>query len=191
MSLKKLLEERKISVNQCSKLSGIPYTTLLEVVNGKTKIEKCTAETVYKLAEVLGVSMEEVMRIGESETKQISFETFKGNVCHLLKEKGDMDFLIEVLQKDEVSSYWRMRRYAEALYMLGMVDYLSRENDIPLYRQYDNMRQYSLEEPLYPRDVELIAKLEGNDEIKQTAEKNAIPEFRRFNIMEGDVRNVC
>lgn len=58
MTLEELLKEKNISVYQCAKQGRIPYTTLLEVVKGKTRIEKCTAETVYKLAKVLDVSME-------------------------------------------------------------------------------------------------------------------------------------
>ena len=48
--LKDLLDEKKLSLYQCSKLSGIPYTTLSEVVRGKTKLSKCSAETVLKLS---------------------------------------------------------------------------------------------------------------------------------------------
>lgn len=38
--------------------AGIPHATLSDICSGKTKLEKCSAETVYKLAKALGVSME-------------------------------------------------------------------------------------------------------------------------------------
>jgi transcriptional regulator with XRE-family HTH domain len=38
--------------------SGIPHSTLSNICDGKTKLEKCSAETIYKLAKALGVSME-------------------------------------------------------------------------------------------------------------------------------------
>lgn len=38
--------------------AGVPHATLNDICSGKTKLEKCSAETVYKLAKVLGVSME-------------------------------------------------------------------------------------------------------------------------------------
>ena len=38
--------------------AGIPHATLNDICSGKTKLEKCSAETVYKLAKSLGVSME-------------------------------------------------------------------------------------------------------------------------------------
>ena len=59
--LDRILEERNMTIYQCAKLSGIPYTTLSEVVRGKTRIEKCSAETVYRLSKVLNVSMEDLM----------------------------------------------------------------------------------------------------------------------------------
>ncbi len=38
--------------------SGVPHATLNDIFSGKTKLEKCSAETVYKLSKALGVSME-------------------------------------------------------------------------------------------------------------------------------------
>jgi hypothetical protein len=38
--------------------AGIPHATLNDICRRKTKLEKCSAETVYKLAKTLGVSME-------------------------------------------------------------------------------------------------------------------------------------
>ena len=48
MELMSLLKERQLSVYQCAKESHVPYTTLSDIVKGKTRIEKCTAETIYK-----------------------------------------------------------------------------------------------------------------------------------------------
>ena len=35
--------------------------------------------------------------------KRCNFELFKSNVCHRLKESGDIDFLIETLEKDMIT----------------------------------------------------------------------------------------
>ncbi len=40
--------------------------------------------------------------------------------------------MIQVLETDEIRSLYDKHRYPEALYLLAMVDYLSRENGIPL-----------------------------------------------------------
>ncbi len=52
-----------LSVYQCAKESHIPYTTLSDIVKGKNRIEKCTAETIYKLARTLHVTMEELLTV--------------------------------------------------------------------------------------------------------------------------------
>ena len=38
--------------------------------------------------------------------KRCSFELFKSNVCHWLKEDGDIDFLIQVLESDLIRKYY-------------------------------------------------------------------------------------
>ena len=50
--------------------AGIPHATLNDICSGKTKLEKCSAETVYKLAKVLGVSMETLTESGIRAAKR-------------------------------------------------------------------------------------------------------------------------
>ena len=38
--------------------AGIPHATLNDICSGKTRLDKCTAETVYKLSKALDVPME-------------------------------------------------------------------------------------------------------------------------------------
>ena len=56
-------------------LSGIPHTTLNDICSGKTKLQKCSAETVYKLAKTLNVSMELLTEEGIHQAqKEQSYE---------------------------------------------------------------------------------------------------------------------
>lgn len=67
MKLEYVLEQKKMSVRRCAMDSQIPYSTLMDLVKGKTSIEKSSVETVYKLAKTLNVSMEELIgdHVGE------------------------------------------------------------------------------------------------------------------------------
>lgn len=56
--------------------------------------------------------------------KRCSFELFKSNVCHWLKEEGDIDFLIQVLESDLIRKYYNRKWYLESFYLLGMLDYI-------------------------------------------------------------------
>ena len=58
MTINQIINDRRITKYRLAKLSGVPHATLNDICNGKTKIEKCSAETIYKLAQVLSVSME-------------------------------------------------------------------------------------------------------------------------------------
>lgn len=186
--LGRLLKEKNISIYQCSKLSGIPYTTLSELVRGKTHIAKCSAEVVYKLAKILNVSMEEL--ISDSIEARSDFEVFKSNVCHLVKDSNEIDFIISSLRSDDIRRYWEKQWYPEAFYVLAMIDYLSRINNIPLCEKYNDIRAKTLKRTLYPRDVVIAARLNPSLNIKEQCKKEAIPEFMRFNIVESEIENV-
>lgn len=58
MIIEELIVKRKFTKYRLAVLAGIPHATLSDICSGKTRIEKCSAETVYKLAKVLNVSME-------------------------------------------------------------------------------------------------------------------------------------
>ena len=191
MQLTMLLDSRNLSTYRCAQISGIPYTTLLELIRGKTSIEKCSAETLYKLSKALNLSMEELFEKTRTQEQRTAFETFKSNVCHKVKELGDMDYIVSTLQSDDVGRYWEWKWYPEAYYTLAMLDYLSREHDLPLCTKYSNIRSGRLKSPIFPRDIELAAKLDPSLDVRKQAMAEAIPEFMRFNIVEREIRNVC
>ena len=58
MIIDELLAKRNITRYRLALQAGIPHATLNDICSGKTKLEKCSAETVYKLAKVLNVAME-------------------------------------------------------------------------------------------------------------------------------------
>ena len=116
------------------------------------------------------------------------FEVFKGNVYNRIKEYGQIGFIKKILLSDNIEEYWNNGNSLYALYLLAMVDYLSRINKIPLYSKYDNIRQYQMEDRIYPLSIIISAKIENKD--KDAFISDAIPEFLRFNIVEGDVFNV-
>ena len=64
MILNDLLEQRNMTKYRLAVQAGIPHATLNDICSGKTKLEKCSAETVYKLAKTLGVSMEALTEDG-------------------------------------------------------------------------------------------------------------------------------
>lgn len=192
MTLNNLLTEKNMTKYQLSKKSGVPQTTVIDICSGKTRLEKCTAETVYRIAQALGVPMESLLqeRMEKTAERRSSFEVFKSNVCHLVKDKGDIDFLIQTLESDEIRRLYKKRWYPESLYLLAMVDYLSRVNGMPLCEEYRDLRGAKLKQVLYPSSLVLEAKATKNAALLQQSERESIPEFMSHNIVEREVRNV-
>lgn len=188
MTIREMLKENNMSVYKLSKASAVPYTTCNDIVSGKARLEKCSAETVYKLAQALNVSMESIL--APCFVKRSSFENFKSSICHRLKELGDIDFIIDTLESRDIRMYFERKWYPESLYLLAMLDYISRENDIPLCDEYDDLRRCRLENTIYPSSVLAMSAASGKDDELRHAEAAAIPEFKRFNIVENEVRNV-
>ena len=188
MTVCELMNKKKITKYRLSKDSGIAYTTVNDICNGKAHLEKCSAETVYRISKALGVTMESL--IEPYIDKRSDFELFKSNTCHRLKELGDIQFIICLLEKDEIRKNYEKGWYRESLYLLAMLDYVSRENNVPLCTQYDDLRKQKLQSILFPASVLAMSKVTKNPQIKELAIKEAIPEFMRFNIVESEVRNV-
>jgi len=188
MNINKLLEKQNITKYRLSKISGVPHTTINDICNKRVSIEKCSAETLYKLAKALDVTIEDLL--AESMEYRQGFEMFKSNVCHWVKDMGDMDFIIDTLENDRIRRLYRKKWYPESLYLLAMVDYLCRENDLPICAEYGDIRSARLREPIYPSSVIAMCALSRNDKPKHDSYAQAIPEFLRFNIVEGEVRNV-
>lgn len=120
-----------------------------------------------------------------------NFEAYKSNVCHLLKDLGDIEFIRRVLLDDAVNQLVKNKHGAWALYLLAMLDYISKENDIPLCTRYDYLRNEKLEHLAIPTGIRIGMNIFHNNKLFEEAYKNAIPEFLKYNILEGDVRNVC
>jgi len=57
------LKINKISISSLSKSTGIPYTTINELVNGKTKIDHASVRIVRKLAEALNLDIRELSEL--------------------------------------------------------------------------------------------------------------------------------
>lgn len=194
MNLNQMLEQKSITKYRLWKESGVPQATISDICTGKTRIEKCSAETIYRIAKVLDVSMESLIAPAiqsmDEERSRPSFELFKSNTCHRVKDLGDIPFVIELLQTNQIRKLYEKKWYPEALYLLAMLDYLSRENNIPICKNYNDIRASKLKRRVYPSSVIILCETMNSDAPKEECIRLAIPEFLRFNIVESEVRNV-
>ena len=189
MNINTLLNDKQMTKYRLAKSSGVSQTTINDICSGKVNIKNCTGETLYRLAKALNVSVESMLS-GVLEYRPV-FEIFKSNTCHSVKDMGDIDFLIEVIKSDWILSYFDMRWYREALYLLAMADYLCRENGLPLHEDYAELRCIKLSKVIYPAGILIMCAALKSDAPKEESLREAIPEFLRHNIVENEVRNVA
>ena len=188
MFLNDMIKERNMSIYYLSKISGIPYATVNDICNSKRNLLNCNAETIYKLSKSLNVSMESLVE--PYLENRPSFELFKSNVCHQVKELGCVEFLIYALKQDDIRNYYHKKWYPECFYLLAMVDYISRIINIPTCKEYDDIRSYKLSNIIYPSSVIALSVALNDDSIKSKALESAIPEFFKYNIVESEIENV-
>lgn len=181
--LKTFLQRKNISIYALSKECGISYSSLHYIVNGRTPYENCSVQVFKSIADALNVSMNELYE--ECQYTKDDFEIFKSNVGHRIKERGQLQFLQETLCSDIVEDYWNKDLRLPALYLVAMVDYLSRLNEIPICTKYHEYRSYRLTEPVYPMSYWAQKRFDVSYELE-----NVIPEFERFGIMEGGIFDV-
>lgn len=71
-----------------------------------------------------------------------------------------------------------------------MVDYLCRLNSMPICSDYNDLRNFKLQKPIYPTGVLALAAVSQSDSPLKKYENESIPEFKRYNIFESQIRDV-
>lgn len=92
---------------------------------------------------------------------------------------GQIEFIKDLLEKNTIQKYFNKGWKLEALYLL------SRLNDIPLCSNYDYLRKFKFENPIFPTGILLMCEVTKNESYKKEALENAVPEFLHFNIVEN------
>lgn len=73
MTLQELIESNNYTIYRFSKESTVPKTTLLDLCSGKTSIYKSQAITIKKIADTLGLSMEYIMSLENTNKDYLEF----------------------------------------------------------------------------------------------------------------------
>ena len=153
MTLKEQIAHHNTTMYRLAKDSGVPYSTINDICTGKSRIENASAGTVYRLAKALGTTADELIA---PSFERPAFGIFKGNVCHTLKEQGDIQFIINTLESGEIRKLFSKGWYEESLYLLAMLDYVSRVNHVPLCSEYSDIRSTKLDRVVYSSSVLML-----------------------------------
>lgn len=69
MTLQQVMKEKGLTRYQLSKTSGIPWATLSDLCSGRTKLERCSGNTLMKLSGALGLSLEQLLALKVEEKR--------------------------------------------------------------------------------------------------------------------------
>ena len=206
MYLNELMNACHMSRAELSARSNIPESTLRAILNGKAQLDRCEAATLYNIAYALDVSVEDLLegywdalerdapaRIAvHDDSSLMNFYVLADSMLGRLRATGDLAFIDGIDQNGWIERLYQGREYRCALFLLGMLDYLCRENGVRQVARYDEYRKARLDGPVYA-----LRTLNVNDDdgafqrVRTEAENNAIPELGRYGIYmtEEDIRH--
>lgn len=169
--LKLIMDNKGMSVYALSQKAGIPYSTLSDIVSGKTDIQGVSASALYKLSTALGVSMEDLY-LGKQDTKTIHLYNQGRNVIihaghkhfsylgpkNLVGFRNITDNQANVLYVDTYFTDERGRIYVEEDYidlkdiMRGYEELLQAPYDVVIGSPGESRTKYLIENSLFVSD---------------------------------------
>lgn len=187
MTFKELLENKEITAYRLSKDSGVPFSTISDLLNGKSKPENIRLTHALLLSDVLCVDVKELASL-EMPRENVEFRYFRSNVLHDLRRKGDKNFIQYILNAKIIDTEYKRGEIECALYLLALVEYLDRVNGFNLrIGRYKKLKGMTLPSVLFPG-----SDLIHFDTVKDAEDRigvELIPEFAKYNIVEESVRN--
>lgn len=108
MNIHELMNNKGFTGYSLAKESGISYTTIKELLNGKRKVENLPGKTILALARSFDCSMEDVMNL-DTDSSYISNHSYKRKsdyYSELLKNKKNV-----VLAKDSALEFYHLANY--------------------------------------------------------------------------------
>ena len=188
MDFKGLLKLKKTTGYSLSKNTGIPYTTINDLINGKTVIQNISLKNALLIADFLQIDVRDLNNL--ETIKPVEFRFFRNNLLHELKWNSALVTVDKIIKNREIDLYYKNGKKEYAYYLLALVDYVYRINGIPLYKKrYNSIRQEKLDKPFFVGS-DLIT-FNSVDEAEKELGITVIPEFRKFNIIEEDIFNVA
>lgn len=200
MYLMNLMNEQYMTRTDLSMMSGVPDSTLRDILSGKAQIDHCEAATIYGIADALGTTVEDILNHYWDECMEADDEECEREALHdghtLLIFYSTVDKLVQLRQFADdsllassfnsetfIDYFFDNGFYREAFFLLGLTDYLNRKLGMKTDPRFDAYRGYRLDCPVY--SLSTLKEYDNSEELenaKAYAEAYAIPELAAFNI---------
>lgn len=194
--LDQLMNDRHMTRTELSRLSDVPESTLRDILNGKAQLDRCAAGTLLGLAYALDTTIEDLLdhfydeyqdepeperRLVHSRDTIWAFYALLKATLLDLSNHPELIFVRSIYYENWIEQLFEDGHYREALFLLGLTDYLIRKNHMEPASRYDAYRCVRLDRPVYPIRT-MTADGDDFERAKKNARKNALPELARFNI---------
>lgn len=209
MYLNDLMSAQRMNRAELGRVSGIPESTLRDILNGRARIDRCEAGTLLCLADALNTTVEDIIchywdeclatddsehqrAVHDTSTLAVFYHMVNGILARIARN-GDLRFIWDVCGNRWIEQFYEIGYYRISLFLLGMIDYLNKKHGLKNSPRFIAYRKLFLDQPVYA----LSTVEKNNDPVafaiaKAHAERLAIPELARFNIFmtKTDLRPV-
>lgn len=188
MNFKQLLAKKEITGYSLSKNTGIPYTTINDLVNGKTIIQNISLKHAIEIAEYLNIDLLTLSKL--ESVSFVDFRYFRNSTLQELKRVGFKDFFYKITREKQIDYYYKNNGKEYAYYLLALIDYLCNKYHLPIYdKRYNDLRKEKLNRPFFVGNK--IVQFDTIEEAEEKLKIQVIPEFKKYNIIEENVFNVA
>ncbi len=156
MQLKKFLEENNLKISHIAEQSGLPYTTVSELVNGKKSLEKCNVQTVYTLAKYLNTTVEELLVCENTSNFSDKYSLSKEQSHFLAKKKWDENVYCGMKMENRNVTFPQTKTILDGINVPAIS-----LDDILAIRNMRNAWQYILNSENIRLDFDFICRLNG------------------------------
>lgn len=192
--LRAILNCKNMSLYELEKASSISHATLNDIYNERSNINNCTISIMSKLAKALKTNIDELYKTLNYDSLSLfaynsDFDLFKSDTLQRLKNSDEVAFVASIVSAKTIENYFSLKKYLESLYLLSLVEHLSKKHNIELPKEYEQIREFKLEKIYVSKSIYLLLQLK---QIKVTdIFKTSIKEFLKHNIIEAEIGNVA
>ena len=193
MTICDVINHAGLSFEELCEATKIPASTLSDILSGKAELTHCQARTIQKLSHGIGLSMDELMELDSVArsltTKKESgrlhklcppdiFRAFRCDLLDVLQHIDEETLIYAAAQTEFVENMYDAGLYAQALYSLGLIDYLCDKHGIPRLDQYNKYRGDTMEKPVFGYSGAECCLLDC------VLFEDLIPQMLKFNFLE-------
>lgn len=149
MLLLELMNEKHMTRAELSRRSGVPESTLRDILNGKAQIDHCEAGTLLTIADVLETTVDEIVVTYWEEAllhhdREVPLEELHDDSSMLtfymivdatklaLTAYSDLEFVCEICEEHWIERFHAEGAYRIAFFLLGFIDWVHRKHHLIL-----------------------------------------------------------